>query len=119
MPSERAGGQDVGVCAEFTEWQPRYLGAAFVTGTTQSLLFFFLPTPPPASPKLQVLISCHVFQDPSVTLARQTAAAAATGLEEYNPFTDSKQVSLSPSEGLLIELIGLWSWQSKKTNRRS
>ncbi|XP_051907749.1 secretory carrier-associated membrane protein 1-like isoform X2 [Hippocampus zosterae] len=31
------------------------------------------------------------FEDPSVTLARQTAAAGAVGLEECNPFTDSKQ----------------------------
>uniref|UniRef100_A0A3Q2XVF9 Secretory carrier-associated membrane protein n=1 Tax=Hippocampus comes TaxID=109280 RepID=A0A3Q2XVF9_HIPCM len=33
------------------------------------------------------------FEDPSVTLARQTAAAAAVGLEEYNPFTNSKQAA--------------------------
>ncbi|XP_019728596.1 secretory carrier-associated membrane protein 1 isoform X1 [Hippocampus comes] len=32
-------------------------------------------------------------KDPSVTLARQTAAAAAVGLEEYNPFTNSKQAA--------------------------
>lgn len=31
-----------------------------------------------------------VFQDPSVTQARQAAAPA---LEEYNPFTDAKPVS--------------------------
>ncbi|XP_049593371.1 secretory carrier-associated membrane protein 1 [Syngnathus scovelli] len=35
------------------------------------------------------------FQDPSVTLARQTSTAMAAGLEEYNPFTDSKLTAMT------------------------